>query len=61
MPKHFVNAPEALVEESLRGLVQTVPNLALLDSAKGVVVRSDWDRVENGKHQVALISGGGTC
>ncbi|CAB5192510.1 unnamed protein product [Rhizophagus irregularis] len=55
-PKHFVNDPNKIVIESLRGLCLSYPSLRFIEKEK-IVYRADIDDIR--KKQVTLISGGG--
>ncbi|RIA89087.1 Dak1 domain-containing protein [Glomus cerebriforme] len=55
-PKHFVNDPNKIVIESLRGLCLSYPSLRFIEKEK-IVYRADVDDIR--KKQVTLISGGG--
>ncbi len=63
MTAHFVNDPAALVPEALDGLVGGAgpSRLARLDGYPDikVVLRADWDRADQGRDRVAVVSGGG--
>ena len=55
--KKLINAPENVVSDMLRGLVELYPGLSLLEEQR-VLFRSDIETVRN--RQVAVISGGGS-
>ncbi len=63
MTAHFVNDPAALVPEALDGLIGGAGpgRLARLDGYPDikVVLRADWDRADQGRDRVAVVSGGG--
>ena len=58
----FYNDRNDLVVESMAGAVYSSNTLARLKGAPEikVLLRSDWDKAQDGKKQVALISGGGS-
>lgn len=55
-PKRFTNESNAVVTDSIDGLVWSTPNMGRLDTFPDIkaVYRTDWD-----KSKVAIISGGG--
>ena len=56
----FYNAPENVVDEILGGVATTAPlRMAEPESGLRILVRKEWDRQQQGRAQVAVLSGGG--
>lgn len=58
--KRFVNDPKEIVNDTLEGFLWANPGLSRLEAPGWVLVRSDWHRDVQGKHQVAVVTGGGS-
>lgn len=58
--ERFYNAPGDVVDEILRATAATAPlRIAEPDSGLRILIRRDWDKKEQGRRQVAVLSGGG--
>lgn len=58
--ERFYNAPDAVVDEILSAVAATAPlRVAAPESGLRILVRQDWDRTDQGRQQVAVLSGGG--
>ncbi|MAX33724.1 MAG: glycerol kinase [Halomonadaceae bacterium] len=56
----FYNAPENVVDEILGGVATTSPlRMAEPESGLRILIRKEWDRKDQGREQVAVLSGGG--
>ncbi|KAA0017771.1 DAK2 domain-containing protein [Salinicola corii] len=56
----FYNAPGDVVDEILRAAAVTAPlRVAEPESGLRILIRRDWDKADQGRHQVAILSGGG--
>jgi len=56
----FYNAPENVVDEILCGVATSAPlRIAEPESGLRILIRKEWDRQQQGREQVAVLSGGG--
>ena len=55
--KRFINDPDAIVEETIQGMVQSNISIRRIEGYH-VLVRADFDTVK--QNQVAVVSGGGS-
>jgi len=56
----FYNAPGDVVDEILHAAAATAPlRVAEPDSGLRILIRKDWNKTDQGRHQVAVLSGGG--
>ncbi|OHV09721.1 dihydroxyacetone kinase subunit DhaK [Kushneria phosphatilytica] len=58
--EHFYNRPDQLVPEVLEGVALTTGLHFSDDPAARILMRSDWQPDQEGRQQVAVISGGGS-
>ncbi|KHN82859.1 Bifunctional ATP-dependent dihydroxyacetone kinase/FAD-AMP lyase (cyclizing) [Toxocara canis] len=56
--KKFINSPDTVVDESIRGLISANANLNVLQACKRVVIRADINICK--RRNVILIAGGGS-